>query len=68
MEEKLKKLFDYQKFAQNPHLSEVIKASLSIASEQTVELADDALFSVAGGQGGYENLINKNKEKIDNKK
>lgn len=46
MEKKLKKLFDYQKFAQNKHLDEIIKTTFS---ETVVGLNDDALFAVVGG-------------------
>lgn len=48
MEKKLKKLFDYQRFAQNKHLDEVIK---STQDQEVVELSDDAIFAAAGGQG-----------------
>lgn len=47
MEKKLKKLFDYQKFAQNKHLDGIIK---SVIPEEVVELEDDALFAAAGGK------------------
>ena len=47
METKLKKLFDYQKFAQNENLNRIIKES-SIST--ACELSDEVLFSVAGGK------------------
>ena len=46
MENKLKKLLNYQKFAQNPDLDRVIK---STRIEDTVELSDEAIFAAAGG-------------------
>lgn len=58
MEKKLKKLFDYQKFAQNEHLEEVIK---STRTEDVVELQDDALFAAAGGQGQDNHKYDKEK-------
>lgn len=46
MENKLKQLFDYQKFAQNPHLNEVLN---NTQNEEVVELSDDQLYAAAGG-------------------
>lgn len=46
MENKLKQLFDYQKFAQNPHLNEVFN---DVLTETSVELSDDQLYAAAGG-------------------
>ena len=46
MDSKLKKLFDYQRFANNPHLNEVIK---NAQLDGTTELCDDQLFAVTGG-------------------
>ena len=56
MDSKLRKLFDYQKFANNTHLDEVIK---SVQTEASTELCDDQLFAVAGGKTEEE----KSKEK-----
>lgn len=46
MENKLKQLFDYQKFAQNPRLNEAIN---NVEKDDAVELSDDQLFAAAGG-------------------
>ena len=46
MDSKLKKLFDYQKFAKNPHLDEVIR---NAQLDRATELCDDQLFAVTGG-------------------
>ena len=43
MEKKLKRLFDYQRFEQNPRLAKIIRESENAASE----LADDDLFYVS---------------------
>lgn len=47
MDTKLKKLFEYQKFANNPRLDEVIKR---VEPQNAVELDDESLFAVAGGK------------------
>lgn len=49
MEEKLKKLFEYQRFIQNEHLNQVIGTSQQQESV-CVELSDDQLFAAAGGK------------------
>lgn len=46
MDFKLKKLFDYQRFANNSHLDEVIK---NAQLDGATELCDDQLFAVTGG-------------------
>ena len=60
MENKLKKLLNYQKFAQNPDLDRIIE---SIRIEDTVELSDEALFAAAGGVKN--NIEDKNKKISD---
>ena len=45
-EKTLRKLFDYQKFSQNPHLDEVIKE----CETQAQELTDESLLAVTGGK------------------
>ena len=47
MEEKLKKLFEYQKFEQNKKLEEVINSTKVYVVD---EVCDDALFAVTGGK------------------
>lgn len=47
MDKLLKKLFDYQKFAQNENLDRVIKQT---AVDHKAELLDEQLFAVAGGK------------------
>ena len=44
MEEKLKKLFDFQRFEENPRLASLIKET---KDRETRELSDDDLFYVA---------------------
>ena len=46
-ERKLRFLFEYQRFEKNPKLEQAINNNLE---EKVVELSDDALFGVAGGQ------------------
>lgn len=46
-EEKLFKLFEYQKFERNSHLDEIISNSID---NETFELNDQALFAAVGGQ------------------
>lgn len=52
MENKLKKLFDYQKFEQNKDLQDVIDST--VVYDGAVSLSDDLLGSVAGGQNKEE--------------
>lgn len=59
MDSKLKKLFDYQRFANNPHLNEVIK---NAQLDGTTELCDDQLFAVTGGSEQAKADEEKNKE------
>lgn len=47
MENKLKQLFEYQKFNENKHLSEQIK---SLELEESKEILDESLYAVAGGK------------------
>lgn len=61
MDSKLKKLFDYQRFANNPHLNEVIK---NAQFEESTELCDDQLFAVTGG---LEQAKTNEQENKDNK-
>lgn len=52
MENKLKRLFDYQKFAGNNELDSVIKS----VNEATIELSDDALNMVSAAGTGFRSL------------
>ena len=64
MDERLKKLFEYQKFEQNSRLAAIINNAQTQTSE-AVELSDDQLFGVAGGAGqseNYEEMVRKAKE------
>lgn len=47
MDKKLKTLFDYQKFTQEPSLEGVIRA---LEPDFVCELDDESLFAVAGGK------------------
>lgn len=47
MDKKLKTLFDYQKFTQEPSLEGVIK---TLEPDFGCELNDESLFAVAGGK------------------
>lgn len=60
MENKLKKLFDYQKFEQNKQLQTIINESLQL--EATTVLSDEMLGAIAGGQSQPDNI---DKDKID---
>ena len=61
-EKKLRKLFEYQKFSQNPHLEEIIRHCEGFSEE----LSDESLFAVAGGQGmDNQSEKEKNKTKTD---
>lgn len=65
MEDKLKKLFEYQKFAQNARLAAVINNAEKVAVE-AFELSDDELFGVAGGKGqekSYEEIVREQQSK-----
>lgn len=46
MQNKLYKLFDYQKFEKNKHLESIIEE----CNEDVFELSDDLLGAVAGGK------------------
>ena len=59
MDSKLKKLFDYQRFTNNPHLDEVIKKA---QFEEVTELCDEQLFAVTGGAKQAKEDEEKNKE------
>ena len=59
MDSKLKKLFDYQRFVNNPHLNEVIK---NAQFESAAELCDNQLFAVTGGSQQAKADEEKNKE------
>lgn len=64
MDEKLKKLFEYQKFEQNTRLAAIINNAQTQTSE-AIELSDDQLFGVAGGSGqndNYEEMVRKAKQ------
>lgn len=47
MDKKLKTLFEYQKFTQEPSLEGVIRA---VEPDFGCELSDESLFAVAGGK------------------
>ncbi len=53
MENKLRKLFDFQKFSGNPELSKVIGEveNRYQIGEQGTLLSDDELMNAAGGKG-----------------
>ena len=68
MEDKLKKLFDYQKFIGNPHLNEVIKNTINTSLETSTELSDDTLFSVAGGTNIQDKPVSKEDQDIVRKR
>ena len=59
MENKLRKLFEYQKFEQNKDLQNIINESLQY--ETTTVLSDEMLGAVAGGQNQPENKQEDNK-------
>lgn len=62
MENKLKKLFEYQKFAQNAHLAAVINNTQNATNEDSIaELSSDQLLCVTGGKQDER----KEKTKID---
>lgn len=60
MDKKLKTLFEFQKFAQNPKLEEVIKTA---DPSFEYELNDEFLFGVTGGKQAREDS-DKEREKI----
>ena len=56
MDKKLKKLFEYQKFMKNPHLDEVINGCYE--KSYGIEVNDELLFAVGGGESEYDiNII-----------
>lgn len=61
MENKLKKLFEYQKFEKNPHLDSLISEALA----KEYELSDESLLAVSAA--GDPN-IDKEKEKEEENK
>lgn len=68
MKDKLKKLFEYQKFIENPHLNEIIRNTLNTSLENSTELSDDALFSIAGGTNIQDKPVSKDDQDIVNKR
>lgn len=61
MENKLKKLFDYQTFEQNKELQKIIDEALDF--ETSFSLSDDMLGAVAGGA-----IIKPDKQQEDKEK
>lgn len=64
MDEKLKKLFEYQKFEQNAHLAAVIN-NAQTSTVEAVELSDEQLFGVAGGvdnSQNYDEMVKKQQQ------
>ena len=53
MKNKLKALFDYQKFERNKELDEVIH---SVLNTQEIELEDERLLAVTGGKREFNDL------------
>lgn len=53
MDNKIKYLFEYQKFDKNSHLENVID---SCKTEKACELSDESLFAAAGGEKKEENF------------
>lgn len=64
MDEKLKKLFEYQKFEQNAHLAAVIN-NAQTSTVEAVKLSDEQLFGVAGGvdnSQNYDEMVKKQQQ------
>ena len=64
MENKLRQLFDYQKFENNAALAKIIEDT---ESRMSCELLDEDLAYVAGGRGGNEQGFIRNKEQLETK-
>ncbi len=54
MERALTKLFDFQRFAGNPHLDQVIRESLARCDRRATALADDDLTLVNAAGTAYQ--------------